>query len=112
MDRRQQMQIRSLQKEESSLFRIFFANSGGVIVSYFEWVQNIQEMTWEKPQVNEMLETIMTKAFGEIVEESKKESLYFADGSLYHCFKTIDPYGRDQGYISVKYTDAILHGIF
>lgn len=49
-----------------------FANSGGVIVSYFEWVQNIQEMTWEKPQVNEMLETIMTKAFGEIVEESKK----------------------------------------
>ena len=49
-----------------------FANSGGVILSYFEWVQNIQEMTWEKPQVNEMLETIMTKAFGEIVEESKK----------------------------------------
>lgn len=24
----------------------------------------------------------------------------------------IDPYGRDQGYIPVKYTDAILHGIF
>lgn len=49
-----------------------FANSGGVIVSYFEWVQNIQEIAWEKPQVNEMLETIMTKAFGEIVEERKK----------------------------------------
>lgn len=49
-----------------------FANSGGVIVSYFEWVQNIQEIAWEKPQVNEMLETIMTKAFEEIVEERKK----------------------------------------
>ncbi len=49
-----------------------FSNSGGVIVSYFEWVQNIQEITWEKPQVNEMLETIMTKAFDEMVEEIKK----------------------------------------
>ena len=49
-----------------------FSNSGGVIVSYFEWVQNIQEITWEKPQVNEMLEKIMTKAFYEMTEEIKK----------------------------------------
>ncbi len=49
-----------------------FANSGGVIVSYFEWVQNIQELTWEREQVNEMLESIMTKAFSEILAESKK----------------------------------------
>ncbi|MDO0825523.1 Glu/Leu/Phe/Val family dehydrogenase [Desulfosporosinus nitroreducens] len=46
-----------------------FANSGGVIVSYFEWVQNIQTLTWERDQVNEMLEGIMTKAFREIMEE-------------------------------------------
>ena len=49
-----------------------FANSGGVIVSYFEWVQNIQELTWERERVNEMLENIMTKAFYEILEESNK----------------------------------------
>lgn len=49
-----------------------FANSGGVIVSYFEWVQNIQTLTWEKSQVNEMLENIMTKAFHEIIEEKEK----------------------------------------
>jgi glutamate dehydrogenase (NAD(P)+) len=48
-----------------------FANSGGVIVSYFEWVQNIQTLTWEKSQVNDMLENIMTKAFDEILEEAK-----------------------------------------
>ncbi|AET68225.1 glutamate dehydrogenase/leucine dehydrogenase [Desulfosporosinus orientis DSM 765] len=46
-----------------------FANSGGVIVSYFEWVQNIQTLTWERDQVNEMLEGIMTKAFYEILKE-------------------------------------------
>lgn len=49
-----------------------FANSGGVIVSYFEWVQNIQELTWERSQVYEMLEKLMTKAFFEILAESRK----------------------------------------
>ena len=48
-----------------------FANSGGVIVSYFEWVQNIQELTWERDQVNDMLENLMSKSFLEIVEASK-----------------------------------------
>ena len=43
-----------------------FANSGGVIVSYFEWVQNIQELTWERDQVNSMLEGLMTKSYREI----------------------------------------------
>lgn len=43
-----------------------FANSGGVIVSYFEWVQNIQELTWEKDQVSQMLEKLMTNSFEEI----------------------------------------------
>lgn len=44
-----------------------FANSGGVIVSYFEWVQNIQELTWEREQVNEMLEKLMSGAFKDIL---------------------------------------------
>lgn len=44
-----------------------FANSGGVIVSYFEWVQNIQELTWERDQVNEMLEKLMSKSFEDII---------------------------------------------
>lgn len=47
-----------------------FANSGGVIVSYFEWVQNIQELTWERDQVSEMLEKILSRAFTELSEEA------------------------------------------
>ena len=49
-----------------------FANSGGVIVSYFEWVQNIQTLTWERDQVNDMLEQIMTTAFNEILAETQR----------------------------------------
>jgi len=49
-----------------------FANSGGVIVSYFEWVQNIQILTWNRDQVNKTLEKIMSAAFIEILEESRQ----------------------------------------
>lgn len=49
-----------------------FANSGGVIVSFFEWVQNIQELTWEREQVNTMLEQIMTKSFNMLLQTSKE----------------------------------------
>ncbi|KAF5062169.1 Glutamate dehydrogenase [anaerobic digester metagenome] len=49
-----------------------FANSGGVIVSYFEWVQNIQILTWNREQVNKTLEKIMSAAFIEILEESQQ----------------------------------------
>lgn len=49
-----------------------FANSGGVIVSYFEWVQNIQELTWEREQVNSMLENLMTKSYQEIASVVKE----------------------------------------
>lgn len=45
-----------------------YANSGGVIVSYFEWVQNIQELTWDREQVNQMLEKLMTKSFADLQE--------------------------------------------
>lgn len=48
------------------------ANGGGVIVSYFEWVQNIQELTWERDRVNEMLENLMSKSFAEITEAKEK----------------------------------------
>ncbi len=49
-----------------------FANSGGVIVSYFEWVQNIQTLTWSKEQINNMLEEILTNAFRDIQKEVEK----------------------------------------
>jgi len=55
-----------LEEKSITLVPDIFANSGGVIVSYFEWVQNIQELTWEREQVNQMLEDLMTKAFEEL----------------------------------------------
>ena len=51
------------------------ANAGGVTVSYFEWVQNVQKLFWKEDDVNKNLDEIMTRAFHEVYEIYKKEKV-------------------------------------
>jgi glutamate dehydrogenase (NAD(P)+) len=50
-------------------------NAGGVTVSYFEWVQDLERDFWNVDQVNEKLRRIMTKAFSSTLEMSLKEKV-------------------------------------
>jgi glutamate dehydrogenase (NAD(P)+) len=46
------------------------ANAGGVTVSYFEWVQNLQELIWSEEEVLDRLARIMQRSFKEVLEIS------------------------------------------
>ncbi len=51
------------------------ANTGGVIVSYLEWVQGLQFLFWEEEEVNDYLQRILTKAFAEVLQTSHQEKV-------------------------------------
>ena len=51
------------------------ANAGGVVVSYFEWVQNLQGYYWQKEEVYQKLETLMDTAFNRVWQEYQEKNI-------------------------------------
>ena len=51
------------------------ANAGGVVVSYFEWVQDLQNFFWTEEEVNKKLRDILIKAFHEVLNMSQKQAV-------------------------------------
>ena len=75
------------------------ANAGGVTVSYFEWVQGLQQFFWSERDVNLKLKDIMIQAFKEVLDMSQKHQVDMRTGAYMLAVERV--------------ADAIMHrGIF
>ncbi|MFH1760601.1 MAG: Glu/Leu/Phe/Val dehydrogenase [bacterium] len=64
-----------LEKKGVWIMPDILCNAGGVTVSYFEWVQDIQSYFWDEERVNTELERIMLKAFNEVLKVSREKNV-------------------------------------
>ena len=58
------------------------ANAGGVIVSYFEWVQNLQELFWTEDEIVDRLGRILSRSFQEVIAISEREKVSMRTAAL------------------------------
>ncbi|GLG90564.1 Glu/Leu/Phe/Val dehydrogenase [Sellimonas catena] len=78
-----------LAKRGSEVVPDILANAGGVVVSYFEWVQNIQSVSWTEDEVNKKLKDIMDAAFESVWDLTQEKHTTLRMGAYLIALKRV-----------------------
>ncbi len=74
------------------------ANSGGVIVSYFEWVQNLQQFTWDLDEINFKLKKKINKGYRDVFDYSKANNLSLRTAAFAYAIERVIEVVKMRGW--------------
>ena len=74
-------------------------NAGGVIVSYFEWTQNLYQHTWDMDRVNDELSKIMTRAFTSVKDRVQAEGVTYREAAFLIGLERVAHVAELRGFI-------------
>ena len=85
------------------------ANAGGVIVSYYEWTQNLQNLYWSEAEVNFKLEQTLKSAARQVFETCKSSSCTLRQAAYQVAIERLQATMLLRGWTDPRHTDTVGH---